>query len=148
MKMPENYPPMGGPPSLERQQEINGEAAEKISQIISEMDTVPAGTMERSTWIWRMLSQVVYPGFRRFAPRADRWFSADETCDGCGACAKICPVSNIEMTEGTPHWLGHCEQCFACLHWCPKEALQYIRSKHQPRYHHPDTTRADLAPSP
>lgn len=144
VKMPENYPPMGGPPEPEKQKEINGEAAEKIAQIVSELKTSPHGTIERSAWIWRQLSKVVYPGFRRFVPRADRWFRADSTCNGCEICAKICPANNIEMENGKPKWTGHCEQCFACLHWCPQGAVQYIRSKGQPRYHHPDSEVSDF----
>ena len=142
--MPENYPPMGGPPELDRQKEINGEAAEKIARIAEELKASPRGTVERSAWIWRQLSKVVYPGFRRFVPRADRWFSADDKCNGCGLCADVCPVDDIVMENGRPQWKGQCEQCFACLHLCPQQAVQYIRSKKQPRYHHPDTDIADF----
>jgi len=28
------------------------------------------------------------------------------------------------MFDGRPVWQHHCEQCFACLQWCPKEAIQ------------------------
>ncbi len=144
VKMPENYPPMGGAPEPEKQREINGEAAEKIAQIVSALKTSPCGAIEQSIWLWRLLSKLIYPGFRRFVPRADRWFRADENCNGCEICAKACPVGNIEMVNGKPTWKGHCEQCFACLHWCPKEAVQYVRSKGQPRYHHPDSTLSDF----
>lgn len=143
VKMPENYPPMGGPPAPDRQLEINGEASEKVAQIVEELKTSPR-TTEQSAWIWRQLSKVVYPGFRRFLPRADRWFSADDKCNGCGTCADVCPVNDIVMENGKPKWTGHCEQCFACLHWCPEEAVQYIRSNGQPRYHHPDSELSDF----
>ena len=145
VKMPENYPPMGGAPAPEKQREINGEAAEKIVQIVSELKASPHGVVEQSLWLWRLLSKVIYPGFRWFVPRADRWFRADENCNGCEICAKVCPVDNIEMENGKPKWTGRCEQCFACLHWCPQEAVQYVRSKGQPRYHHPDATLPDFA---
>lgn len=144
VRMPENYPPMGGAPAPEKQREINAEAAKKIAQITAGLKTEPRGLVEQSMWIWRLLSKIVYPVFRRLVPRADRWFRADEKCNGCGICAKICPVNNIEMVNGRPQWPGHCEQCFACLHWCPQEAVQYTRSKNQPRYHHPESALGDF----
>jgi len=144
VRMPENYPPMGGAPAPEKQREINGEAAEKVAQIAVELKNEQRGFYEKSMWLWRLLSKVIYPGFRRFVPRADRWFCADSNCNGCEICAKVCPVDNIEMENGEPKWRGHCEQCFACLHWCPQNAVQYIRSKGQPRYHHPDSGVSDF----
>jgi len=144
VKMPENYPPMGGAPEPGRQREINSEAAEKVEQIIADLKAAPHGVCEKSMWLWRLLSRIIYPGFRRFVPRADRWFCADSNCNGCEICAEICPVDNIEMENGKPKWLGRCEQCFACLHWCPQEAVQYGRSSKQLRYHHPDSEVSDF----
>lgn len=52
-------------------------------------------------------------------------FSCDEVCSGCQTCVKICPVGNIELNKGKPSWKHRCEQCFACLQWCPNEAIQF-----------------------
>lgn len=72
-------------------------------------------------------------------------FIADERCNGCGICAKICPVENIEMVENRPIWSNHCVTCFACLHWCPKESIQAGSiTVNMPRYHHPEVTLADI----
>ena len=42
---------------------------------------------------------------------------------------------------------GHsCAACYACLHWCPKNAtlLKVPFLKHRPQYHHPDVTLAEI----
>jgi Pyruvate/2-oxoacid:ferredoxin oxidoreductase delta subunit len=144
VKMPENYPPLGGAPAPEKQQAINSAAAEKIAQISAELQQLPRGKFETSAVVWRMLSRVVYPLFKKHVRRADRSFRADEKCTRCFICTKVCPVNNVVMFEGRPSWLGHCEQCFACFHWCPQRAVQFGRSSKQHRYHHPDAALSDF----
>jgi MinD superfamily P-loop ATPase len=57
----------------------------------------------------------------------------------------VCQVENIEMKDGKPTWLHHCEQCLACLQWCPQEAIQVGRkTEGRKRYHHPEITASDL----
>ncbi len=75
----------------------------------------------------------------------DRGFWVDEKCNGCGICSRICPVSNIRMLESEPVWQRRCEQCFACLQWCPPKALQFgSNTVGRKRYHHPDVKLADM----
>ncbi|QQR71318.1 MAG: EFR1 family ferrodoxin [Methanolinea sp.] len=70
---------------------------------------------------------------------------ADEKCNGCGVCQRICPVGNIAMIDNKPVWSNHCEKCFACLHWCPREAIQAGRiTINMKRYHHPEVKLADM----
>jgi MinD superfamily P-loop ATPase len=70
---------------------------------------------------------------------------ADSNCDACGVCEKICPIGNITMNVRMPEWNHHCEQCFACLHWCPQEAIQYgKRTSGRTHYHHPDIRMPEM----
>ena len=75
----------------------------------------------------------------------DYSFKYDNKCNNCGICTKVCPVKNIKMVGERPIWQHHCEQCFACLQWCPKEAIQFgNKTSHGIRYHHPDVKLSDM----
>jgi len=75
----------------------------------------------------------------------DHGFSSNENCVSCGTCEKMCPVDNIEVINGKPSWRHSCEQCFACLQWCPQSAIQYGKhTENNERYHHPRVKPSDL----
>jgi ferredoxin len=99
-------------------------------------------------YIW--LKMAGYPGdtdlsFHESCRLMDYGFSCTEDCISCGTCERICPVDNIVMAEGRPNWLHNCEQCFACLQWCPQEAIQYgDNTEDCERHHHPEVEARDL----
>jgi Pyruvate/2-oxoacid:ferredoxin oxidoreductase delta subunit len=144
VKMPENYPPLGGAPAPEKQQTVNVAAAERINKIAAELQQSPHGRHEKTKTVWKIVSRMMFPVFQKRAAHADRSFRADDKCNGCGICAKVCPVNNVAMIDGRPSWMGHCEQCYACFHWCPQQAVQYGHSTKQHRYHHPDVALSDF----
>ncbi|MBP7186926.1 MAG: EFR1 family ferrodoxin [Ruminococcus sp.] len=58
--------------------------------------------------------------------RSTKKFFVDNSCVGCGMCAKNCPDKAIEMKGGKPHWIKDvCTKCTACINRCPSKAIQY-----------------------
>jgi Pyruvate:ferredoxin oxidoreductase and related 2-oxoacid:ferredoxin oxidoreductases, delta subunit len=75
----------------------------------------------------------------------DRSYTTDENCVGCGTCAKVCPVRNVEMANGKPVWHHRCENCLACINWCPKKAIHgYGELPGHRRYRHPEVKLSDV----
>lgn len=58
--------------------------------------------------------------------RKTKHFYVEDSCIGCGLCAKKCPVQAIELQNKKPVWIkNRCALCLRCLHYCPKFAIQY-----------------------
>jgi ferredoxin len=74
----------------------------------------------------------------------DTAFTVSPDCIGCGQCAKLCPAGNIEIADGKPLFLHKCEQCMACIQWCPKSAINTPKTLKRNRYHNPNVTVEDL----
>jgi ferredoxin len=147
--MPSNYTPFGYPDETRQRSLLDG--AEEAVKAIA--DKVSRGKEHFDKTPTSFFRSYVHPGIlyrlgHSQIKRMDRGFSCDETCNGCKSCVKICPVHNISIREGYPHWHHHCEQCFACLIWCPREAIQYRnRTNGVKRYRHPDVTMRDIIES-
>jgi len=77
-------------------------------------------------------------------PLTDKSIYADDKCNGCAICAKVCPVQNIKMIENKPVWQHHCEMCLACAEWCPKKAIHHWLRVEGKNYHHPDVKISDM----
>ncbi|MCG8482789.1 MAG: EFR1 family ferrodoxin, partial [Clostridia bacterium] len=74
-----------------------------------------------------------------------------ELCNGCGLCSQVCTMKNIKMTNSKDGWVPtfekNCSMCFACLHFCPQEAIRLksmSNKKENYQYHHPDISVKEL----
>lgn len=146
LKMVENYPPMGGAPGKEKQDAILDDAEEELDAIVEKTADGWHGSAGRNNFFFSLLGRLVHPLFSRNVSRQAGKFRADDKCTSCGICVKVCPVRNIELKDdGVPVWSDRCQQCFACFHWCPEEAVQFgSRTEKQPRYHHPGVSLKDM----
>jgi ferredoxin len=65
-------------------------------------------------------------------------FHVNSHCTRCGICAQVCPAQNITLGDGgAPVRSDKCQACFACVHWCPANAIGALPGLHS-HYHHPD----------
>ena len=79
-----------------------------------------------------------YEKFLREANSMDENYYADENCNGCGICEKLCPVDNIKLVNEKPEWQHKCEVCLGCINYCPQKAIQYGENTlKRERFNHP-----------
>ena len=145
LAMPSNYIPWGGPGPEEAQVRRIEAARRKIGRIAAAAAARETRPVEKGP-LWQ---NILFTGFNRLAlphvPKMDRSFWVDDKCNGCGICKAVCPSGNIDLPAGRPNWQHHCEQCLACIQWCPQEAIQFgKKTPRYRRYHHPEVTLKDM----
>jgi ferredoxin len=137
----ENYIPIFGPPRERKKTErlaMQRDATEEMARALDAQNT-------NRVWPVRPLSMCVSSLLRLAKPLFVKGFKVTAECNGCGICAAICPACNITMKERRPVFSPGCEHCQACLNWCPRRAIRYIRLKPDtPRYHHPEVGIAEM----
>lgn len=88
--------------------------------------------------VTRTIAQKEYPKWLNNLSAADEGFWATDACNACGICEKVCPVKNVRFQNGTPQWQHTCQQCMACIQYCPNEAIQYKKvTQNRKRYRNP-----------
>ena len=70
--------------------------------------------------------------------------TVSEACTGCGTCARICPLENISIADGRPHFDTSCMSCGGCLQNCPAGAIHHNREKSAARYRNPHVAVSEL----
>ena len=137
VKMPDNWTPVFDLTNAEEVAETNRKADEEIDSIIRKIKMGVEGDHVNDKL--GKFMEMVYPGFYKTLSKTSH-LHVEDTCIGCGLCAKKCPVSAIEMVSGKPTWTKkNCAMCLGCLHRCPKFAIQYDdKTKDHGQYLHPD----------
>lgn len=75
----------------------------------------------------------------------DKKFWLTDGCNGCKMCERICPVNNIEFNTNKPIWKHNCEQCTACIQYCPNRAIQWDKKTiNRRRYRNPNVDINEL----
>ncbi len=139
LKMPDNWTPifdLSNPDEVKKQNEEAEVALEKLLKRIEVRET--GNHMEKKT------PYFLFPITNAFLnkERQTKHFYVEDSCIGCGLCAKKCPVQAIEIKDKKPVWVtDQCALCLGCLHRCPKFAIQYGngKTKEHGQYKNPNT---------
>lgn len=137
VKMPDTWTPIFDLSDPRKVRRINLHAEQEIDFAIERIQSQSADDYMRSkvpTAAAKLFYALEYDAMRK-----TNHFKVENSCVGCGLCAKNCPVSAIEMRDKIPVWVkDRCVMCLACLHHCPKFAIPYgNRTKRHGQYTNP-----------
>lgn len=94
--------------------------------------------LQKTMWLKAMHYDGAMPvAFEQSIPLMDYGLNVNNRCTACGVCKKVCPGDNIVYELGIPKFKHQCEQCMACVAWCPNRAILPTLDENQVPYHHP-----------
>lgn len=129
-------------PRPEKQKEILGRFNKRIDQVIDHIKN------ENKKYDFEPISFMLDSNSGEFIAQVnsmDGQYTVNSSCNGCGLCAKICPVDNIQIVKGVPQWNHNCQMCVGCFHYCPMQAIEYgDKTVGKWRYHHPDISAQQI----
>ena len=137
VKMPDTWTPIFDLSDPDKVASQNDAAEAYIDAVIQKVLSRSKGnqTEHRMPYLTHLLTRPLLN-----AERKTKNFYVEDTCVGCGLCAKRCPMQAIEIMDKRPVWVkNQCTLCLRCLHHCPKFAIQYGsgKTKQHGQYHNP-----------
>ncbi|MTV50640.1 hypothetical protein GJ688_17015 [Heliobacillus mobilis] len=138
-----SYIPLSDIPPTEKTHQKLAKADLKIQEITSAL--LSAKPFREAEPFWAPLKAFHKYWKNHQLPHVHQKFTCASSCTSCGICEKVCPVNNIHMKDNKPLWLENCQECLACLHFCPAKSIEYGgRTKGRKRYHHPKVSALDI----
>lgn len=118
--MPDNYIFMYEPDTEEEKMAALEASRPLLDEIKKHVDNKDSNDTKGSLKK-RALTSVMYPLYVH--GRKTKKFWTDDSCVGCGTCAKRCPAKAITMEDGRPKWIK--DQCIHCMTCVRCNAVQY-----------------------
>lgn len=122
--MPDNYIVMFDTPDQKTSAEMIQQAQPQIKTIIQTIQGHQCFLCPTITIKDRLSSSIINPLLYLAYIHTSKFYATDD-CIGCGQCEKNCPLHTIEMKDDRPIWGKECTHCMACIHHCPKQAIEY-----------------------
>ncbi|MFX1495405.1 MAG: EFR1 family ferrodoxin [Promethearchaeota archaeon] len=143
--MPSNYIIGYEVPSEEYQNECFEKASSQV-ELIAEIINSRKENLNQAIFKKNVRrSEELNKTFREKVNESDKSFYTDENCTSCGICEQVCPMNNIMLIEGKPQWQHKCQQCLACINFCPEISIQFgVDTLKTQRYHHPEITLQEI----
>ena len=141
VRMPDTWTPifdLSTPEKVAAFSKMTEAEIDKVIRKIGERHTNRHMTPHVPAFLPEWFAQPIYNSNKRRTAH----FRVEESCVGCGLCARKCPVQAIEMQGKRPVWVKEkCALCLGGLHRCPKFAIQYgNRTQHHGQYTNPNVT--------
>lgn len=116
---------------------VNQHAEKKIIQIAKAIKEKHLTTLKKTGIFYsEKYEEQLQEAIQSFSERGSQYEVA-QSCMGCGICEKVCPVHNIHLENKKPVFADQCQQCMACVQWCPNKAIDYMgKAYNRKRYHH------------
>ncbi len=103
---------------------------------------------ENCRWFNNLVSSIGHKVVKQIEKYTPKMFYVNDECVFCGVCKKVCPVSNITQ-DGTnkPVFANNCESCLACIHNCPKNAIQMKIQRSEKRFRNSNVSLNEIIES-
>lgn len=80
---------------------------------------------ENCGWFNNIASSVGRMVVKQIEKQTPKMFYVNDECISCEVCEKVCPMANItQENKNKPVFGNICAGCLACIHNCPKNAIQ------------------------
>jgi len=136
IKMPDSWTPLFDLSDEARVKRINEAAEPLIDDAVRKLKARDRGDFMKMK-LPGFVGRIYYRKYDK--QRTTDHFHLEDSCAGCGLCARKCPVDAIEMKDGKPIWIKEkCLACLGCLHRCPTFSIQYgKKTKKHGQYRNP-----------